>query len=293
MATLYDQVSSNNRKAFFLIFFFLIFVILIGWAFSYVFNEVAILYFAVIFSVIMSFMSYYNSDKVILSMTRAHEIQKSDNRELYRIVENLAITAGMPMPKVYILEEMQPNAFATGRDEKHAVVAVTRGLLEKLDNRELEAVVAHEIAHIKNKDALVGSIVVTLVGIIALLSDIFMRSFMFGKSSNDNNKSPLFLILTVIGMILAPLIATILKLAISRKQEFKADANGSLLTRDPDALASALIKISADSTPFSKVNNAIAHLYISSPYKKKVSWYDKLFMTHPPVEERVNALRQL
>lgn len=292
MATLYDQINSNNRKAFFLIFFFLIFVIFIGWIFSYVFNETFILYFAVGFSVLMSFTSYYNSDKVILTMSQAHEIQKNSNPELYRIVENLSITVGMPIPKIYIIEEWQPNAFATGRDEKHAVVAVTRGLLEKLDKRELEAVLAHEIAHIKSKDILVGSIIVVLVGIVALLSDIFMRSLYLSNSDNDN-KNPLFLILAIISMILAPFAATIIKLAISRKQEFRADAAGSLLTRDPEALASALIKISADKTPFSKINSATSHLYISSPSKKKVSFYDKLFMTHPPVEERVNALRQL
>ena len=292
MATLYDQINSNNRKAFFLIFFFLIFVIFIGWIFSYVFNETFVLYFAVGFSILMSFTSYYNSDKVILTMSQAHEIQKNSNPELYRIVENLAITAGMPIPKIYIIDEWQPNAFATGRDEKHAVVAVTRGLLEKLDKRELEAVLAHEIAHIKSKDILVGSTIVVLVGIVALLSDIFMRS-LYLSNSNSDNKNPLFLILAIISMILAPLVATIIKLAISRKQEFRADAAGSLLTRDPEALASALIKISTDKTPLSKINSATSHLYISSPSKKKVSFYDKLFMTHPPVEERVNALRQI
>ena len=292
MATLYNQVSSNNRKAFFLIFFFLIFVIFLGWIFSYFLNDIYVLYFAVLFSVLMSFVSYYNSDKVILSMTGAREIQKNGNPELYRIVENLSITAGTPLPKIYILNEVQPNAFATGRDEKHAVVAVTRGLLQKLDKRELEAVIAHEIAHIKGKDMLVGSIVVVLVGVISILSDIFLRSMFWGQNDNDN-KNPLFLVLGVIGMILAPIAATIIQLAISRKQEFKADANGALLTRDPEALASALIKISSDRTPLNKMNNATAHLYVSSPYKKKTEWYEKLFMTHPPVEERVNALRQL
>lgn len=292
MATLYDQISSNNRKAFFLIFFFLIFVIFIGWAFSYFFNESFILYFAVIFSVLMSFIGYFNSDKVILTMTHAHEVQKKDNPELYRIVENLAITAGMPIPKIYILEEAQPNAFATGRDEKHAVVAVTRGLLNKLDKRELEGVIAHEIAHIKGKDILIGSMIVVLVGIVSLISDIFLRSLFW--SDNSDSKNPLFLILAVVGMILAPFAATIIKLAISRKQEFKADATGALLTRDPEALASALIKISSNETPLRKVDNATAHLYFSSPYKeKKINWFNKLYMTHPPISERVEALRQL
>ncbi|MDD4358373.1 MAG: M48 family metallopeptidase [Candidatus Pacebacteria bacterium] len=293
MATLYDNVSSNNRKAFFLIFFFLLFVILIGWVFSYVFNETGILYFAVGFSILMSFISYFNSDKVILTMTGAHEIGKSDNPELYRIVENLAITTGMPLPKIYILDEMQPNAFATGRDEKHAMVAVTRGLLQKLDKRELEAVIAHEIAHIKGKDILIGSVVVVLVGIISILSDIFLRSLYFGGNDNDNKNNPLIIVLAIVGMILAPIAATIIKLAISRKQEFRADANGALLTRDPDALVSALIKISSDKTPLQRVDNTTAHLYISSPFKQKASFISKLFMTHPPIEERINALRQI
>lgn len=291
MATLYNQASSNNRKAFFLIFSFLILVIALGWVFSYVFNDVSILYIAVILSSIMSFVSYYNSDKVILGMVGAHEIKKTDNPELYRIVENLAITAGIPTPKVYILEEGQPNAFATGRDEKHAVVAVTRGLLEVLNKRELEAVVAHEMSHIKSKDILVGSIVVVLVGVVAMLSDIFLRS-MFFSNGNNENKNPLIIALAVIGMILAPLAASLIQLAISRKQEFKADANASLLTRDPEGLASALIKISSNKTPLSRTNNATAHLYISSPLKEEINWYSKLFMTHPPVEERVKALRQ-
>ncbi|MDD3032660.1 MAG: M48 family metallopeptidase [Candidatus Pacebacteria bacterium] len=291
MATLYNQVSSNNRKAFFLIFFFLILVIGLGWIFSYVFNDVAILYFAVIISSVMSFVSYYNSDKVVLSMVGAHEIQKSDSPELYRIVENLAITAGTQTPKIYILEERQPNAFATGRDEKHAVIAVTRGLLDVLNKRELEAVVAHEMSHIKSKDILVASIVVILVGIVAILSDIFLRSLYF--TNHNDNKNPIMLVLAIIGMILAPLAASLIQLAISRKEEFKADANAALLTRDPEGLASALIKISSNKTPLSKINNATAHLYISSPEKGRVSWYNKMFMTHPPVEDRVKALREL
>ena len=291
MATLYNQVSSNNRKAFFLIFFFLIFVIGLGWVFSYVFEDVTILYVAVIISSVMSFVSYYNSDKVVLSMVGAHEIEKKDAPELYRIVENLAITAGTQMPKVYILEEGQPNAFATGRDEKHAVVAVTRGLLEVLNKRELEAVVAHEMSHIKSKDILVASIVVILVGIVAILSDIFLRSLYF--SNNNDNKNPIMLVLAIVGMILAPLAASLIQLAISRKEEFKADANAALLTRDPEGLASALIKISSDKTPLSKMNNATAHLYISSPDKGKINWYNRIFMTHPPVEDRIKALREL
>lgn len=293
MATVYDQISSNNRKAFFLIFFFLIFVIFIGWVFSYVYDNVFILYFAVILSSVMSFISYYESDKIVLTMSSAVEVKKKeDSLELYRIVENLAITAGIPTPKIYILEEGQPNAFATGRDEKHAVIAVTRGLLETLNKRELSAVIAHEMAHIKGKDVLIGSIVVVLVGIIAILSDTFMRMFFFSGSDSDN-KNPIFIALGIVGIILAPIAATLIQLAVSRKQEFKADASSILLTRDKEALISALIKISSNRTPLKKINNATAHLYISSPFKGKVEWYSKIFMTHPPVEDRIKALENL
>ncbi len=289
MATLYDQVSSNNRKTFFLIFFFLMFVILLGWLFSYVFDNVFILYISVAISIVMSFASYYNSHKIILSMTGAKLVSKENNKELYRIIENLAITAGMKTPQIYIINETQPNAFATGRDEEHAVIAVTKGLLEKLNKRELEGVLAHELAHIKNKDILVGSVVVVLVGIVVLLSDTFSRSLLYGRS-RDNDKNPILLIIAILSMVLAPIAATIIKLAISRKQEFRADGTGALLTRDPDGLISALIKISSDKTPLTRANSAMAHLYISSPLKEKNS-LNKLFMTHPPIEDRIKALK--
>lgn len=295
MPTLYNQSSSNTRKAFFLIFLFLIFVILLGWALSYIFSEVWILYIAVIFSATTALSSYWNSDQIILQKTGAETIEKKDDPELYRVVENLSITAGIPMPKIFVLNEMQPNAFATGRDEKHAVIAVTRGLLQKLSKRELEGVIAHEMAHIKEKDILLGSVVVVLVGIVVLISDIFLRSMMFRSfSDNNNNQHPLLLLFSFIGIIMAPIAATMIKLAISRKQEFRADAEGSLLTRDPEGLAMALEKISQDDTPLRKLDNSTAHLYIAEPYKEneKTSWYNKLFMTHPPVEDRVRALRR-
>ena len=247
----------------------------------------------------MSFTSYWHSDKIVLKMTHAKPIKKEQAPELYRIVENLCITAGTPMPRIYILKESQPNAFATGRDEKHAVVAVTKGLLDKLKRVELEGVIAHELSHIKNRDILLQTVVVILAGIIALVSYFFLRiSFLGGmggrRSSRGGGSAGLIiLIVGLIAAILAPLAATLIKLAISRKREFLADASGALLTRYPQGLARALEKISADSAPMKVANSATSHLFISSPFKGKQSksWFTKLFMTHPPVEERTKALR--
>lgn len=292
MATLYNIADSNSRKTFFLITLFLIFVILLGWLFSYVLDSTVILYIAVIFSIATSISSYWFSDKIVLNATRAQPIKKEDNPELYRIVENLAITAGIPMPKVFILNEAQPNAFATGRDEKHAVVAVTKGLLGKLERSEIEGVIAHEIAHIKNKDILLQTVVVVLVGIVVILSDFFLRISMWGGSDKDNNNI-LAVILGIIAAILAPIGASLIQLSISRKREFLADASGALLTRYPEGLASALEKISSDDSPLRTANNSNAHLFISSPLRGKSSkgWFSKLFLTHPPIEERVANLR--
>jgi heat shock protein HtpX len=292
MATLYNIADSNSRKTFFLITFFLIFVILLGWLFSYVLDSTVILYIAVIFSIATSISSYWFSDKIVLNATKAQPIKKEDNPELYRIVENLAITAGIPMPKVFILNEAQPNAFATGRDEKHAVVAVTKGLLGKLERSEIEGVIAHEIAHIKNKDILLQTAVVVLVGIVVILSDFFLRISMWGGGDKDNNNI-LAVILGIIAAILAPIGASLIQLSISRKREFLADASGALLTRYPEGLASALEKISSDNSPLRTANNSNAHLFISSPLRGKSSkgWFSKLFLTHPPIEERVANLR--
>ena len=292
MATLYNIADSNSRKTFFLITIFLIFVILLGWLFSYVLDSTIILYIAVIFSIATSISSYWFSDKIVLNATKAQPIKKEDNPELYRIVENLAITAGIPMPKVFILNEAQPNAFATGRDEKHAVVAVTKGLLGKLERSEIEGVIAHEIAHIKNKDILLQTAVVVLVGVVVTLSDFFLRISMWGGGDKDNNNI-LAVILGIIAAILAPIGASLIQLSISRKREFLADASGALLTRYPEGLASALEKISSDNSPLRTANNSNAHLFISSPLRGKSSkgWFSKLFLTHPPIEERVANLR--
>jgi heat shock protein HtpX len=291
MATLYNIADSNSRKTFFLITIFLIFVILLGWLFSYVLDSTIILYIAVIFSIATSISSYWFSDKIVLNATRAQPIKKEDNPELYRIVENLAITAGIPMPKVFILNEAQPNAFATGRDEKHAVVAVTKGLLGKLERSEIEGVIAHEIAHIKNKDILLQTAVVVLVGIIVILSDFFLRISFWGGGDRDRN--PLMIVLAIAAAILAPIGASLMQLSISRKREFLADASGALLTRYPEGLASALEKISLDKSSLRTANNSNAHLFISSPLRGNgnKSWVNKLFLTHPPIEERVAILR--
>jgi len=296
MSTLYNIADSNVRKTWFLITFFLVFVILLGWLFSYIMNSSAILYMAVVFSVLMSVSSYWYSDKIVLMSTGAQPIEKKDNPELYRIVENLCITAGLPVPKIYILNEAQPNAFATGRDEKHAVIAVTKGLLGKLEKKEIEGVIAHELSHIKNKDMLLQTAVVVLVGVITIITDFFLRiSFWGGNRDNDNNSNSnyLMLILGIAVAILAPIAATMIQLSISRKREFLADASGALLTRYPEGLASALEKISADGSQLRKANSSNAHLFISSPLrgKESKSWFNKLFMTHPPVEERVANLR--
>jgi heat shock protein HtpX len=293
MATLYTHKDQNIRKTWLLISFFLLFIIGLGWVFSYQFNSPIILIIAVIFSSLMSFTSYWYSDKIVLRMSQAKEINKADNLELYRLVENLCITAGLPLPRIYIINEMSPNAFATGRDPEHAVVAVTRGLLEKLDRSEIEGVLAHELSHIGNRDILLQTVVVVLVGLVALISDWFLRfSFWGGRSRNSRNDGKLGLIMLIIGIalaILSPLIGALIQMSISRKREFLADASGALLTRYPEGLARALEKISQDKTPLKIANKATAHLYISNPFKgKKIS---KLFMTHPPVEERIRALR--
>jgi len=293
--TLYTQADSNIRKTWILISLILIFTIALGWFFSYLLDNQGILLIAIIFSILMSLSSYWYSDKIVLAISRARLIRKRDNPELYRLVENLSITAGLPLPRIYIINESQPNAFATGRDLEHSIIAVTRGLLEKLERTELEGVISHELAHIGNKDMLLGSVVVVLVGIVSLLSDWFLRiSFRGGrrKDSKNSNLSILF-IFGIVAAILAPIVATLIRLAISRKREFLADATGALLTRYPEGLARALEKISADPTPLRVARKATSHLYISNPFKGKQSegWFARLFMTHPPLKKRTEALR--
>ena len=281
---------------------FFIAIIVIGYVFSYAMDDQAILYFAVIFSVVASFVSYWWSDKMVLAMSGAREIDHDSNRELYHIVENLCITAGLPTPKIYIINDTAPNAFATGRDPKHAVVAVTAGLLSKLEKSELEGVIAHELSHIGNRDILLATLVTVMVGMIVLLADWFRRWSFFGDHRRGDNKGGgqlglILMIAAIILSILAPHFAYLMQFAISRKREFLADAGGALLTRYPDGLARALEKISADREPLEAANRATAHLYIVSPFKEdethKIGFFTRLFMTHPPVEERIRALRDM
>jgi heat shock protein HtpX len=297
LASLYTHQSSNIRKTWIIFSGFLLFVIGIGWIFSRIYGDPSILFIAVIFSTIMSLVSYWRSDTIVLAMHQAKEVDMKNNPELYRIVENLAITAGLPKPRIYMVPEMAPNAFATGRNPEHGVVAVTSGLLERLDRSELEGVLAHELSHIGNRDTLLATVVVILVGFISLLADMFLRSTMYsGRKGGDREGGSSALLLIGLALsILAPISASLIQLAISRKREFLADASGALLTRYPDGLASALAKIAADSTPMRTANNTTAHLWLEDPYRinKKVGWLHMLFMTHPPIEERIKALQGL
>lgn len=288
---MYNQIDSNKRRTFLLMTFFLIFVIGLGWVFAQVYNNPAWLFFAVIFSFIQAWVSYYYSDKITLVVSGAHEAPRHEPfLELHRIVENLALTAGLPKPKVYVIQDSAPNAFATGRNPKHAVVAVTTGLLDKLNKRQLEGVIAHELSHIGNYDILLMTVVVVLVGSIALISDWFMRSLWFRDRDNREGGGALILV-GIILAILAPLAATLIQLAISRRREYLADASGALVTRFPEGLAEALEIISKDREPLEVANRATAHLYIANPLKGvNISTW---FSTHPPVADRIKRLREM
>ena len=295
MASLYTQQSKNVRKTWMLMITFALVVIGLGWAFSYFYDAQAILFVAVFFALIMNVGSYWFSDKIALSMNGARPVTRKSHFDLWNVTENLAITAGLPMPRLYIIEDAAPNAFATGRDEKHAVIAVTTGLLNMLDKSELEGVIAHEMAHIKNRDMLVMTITVVLLGFITILADIFMRMTFYGglKNNDRGNAGAVIAIAGIVFAILAPITAQLIHLAISRKREFLADASGALLTRYPEGLASALEKIGGYTQPMRRANNATAHLFISNPFgtHKAGKHIAKMFSTHPPIEERVQALR--
>ena len=293
MASLYTHKDSNVRKTWFLMAGFLIAVIFLGWAVSWYFGNNYILYGAVIFALLMNVFSYWYSDKVVIKMTGAKEATGPEYRELNQIVENLAITAGLPKPKVYVVEDPSPNAFATGRDPEHAVVAVTTGLMRILNRTELEGVMAHELSHVGNRDMLVMTVAVVLAGFVAIVADIFLRMSLFGGGNSDDSRAgAIAAVFLVIGAILAPIAAQLIQLAISRKREFLADASGALLTRYPEGLASALEKISQHSQPMKRANHATAHLFIANPFGPKAGQFvNKLFSSHPPVEERLQALR--
>ncbi len=292
MATLYTHQDSNIRKTWLLMSLFFGAVVGLGWFFSYALNAPGILYAAVFFSIFMNIASYWYSDKLVLKMSGATEADSVKHLELHRIIENLAITAGLPKPRVYIIVDPSPNAFATGRDSKHAVVAVTTGLLEILDKTELEGVIAHELSHIGNRDMLVSTVAVVLAGFVTLLSDFFIRSVMWGGHRNrgDGRVQAVLMLVGFILALLAPLFATLIRLAVSRKREFLADASGALLTRYPEGLASALQKINQAGIPMRRANHATAHLFIANPFGNVRSSLTTLFMTHPPVESRIKAL---
>jgi heat shock protein HtpX len=294
MATLYTHQGQNVRKTWMLMSIFFIIVIGLGFVFAQIYQNPTILYFFVIFSVGMNIMGYWYSDKIALSIAGAHLATREKYFDFYTIVENLAITAGLPMPKIYVIEDPSPNAFATGRDKNHAVVAVTTGLLSIMNKTELEGVIAHEMSHIGNRDMLVSTVAVVLVGFVAIVSDMMIRMTIFGGGRNREGGNGIFMIIGILLSILAPIFATLIQLSISRKREYLADASGSLLTRFPEGLASALEKISQYGRPMKKQSTAIAHLYIANPlgsgrFTKKAN---HLFSTHPPVEERIKRLRR-
>lgn len=297
--TIYSQILNNRIKSFALVAFFMIFFVFVffiigksqGSSDSY-------LLFGLLFSLFSGFGSYFYSDKLVLITTGAKPANKKDYFDFYTVTENISIAAGLPMPKLYVMQTDAMNAFATGRDPKHAVVAVTTGLLNALKRSELEAVIAHELGHVKNYDILFSSVVAVLVGTLVLVTDWLQRSFFwFGGRDNDNDRSlgPVQLVMFLVTIFVAPIVATLIQLAVSRKREYLADATGALITRNPDALANALIKISSSPLPLMKASGANAHLFISNPFKKggKQSKLASLFSTHPPVEERVRILREM
>jgi len=293
---LYEQRNSNIRKTWALIAGFLIVVIAIGFIISQYYGNPIILYIAVFIATAINFYAYWYSDKLVLSLNKARVATREEFFDLYTVTENLAITAGLPMPKLYIIDDAALNAFATGRDEKHAVVCVTTGLVSALTRAELEGVIGHELSHIKNRDILLMTVAVVLAGIVAILADMFLRMSVFGggRSSGNRQGGAVMMILAVIAVILAPLAAKLIQLAISRRREYLADASGVLLTRYPEGLASALGKIGANSVPMKSANLATAHLFIGDPFGKRVkgvgSWIGHLFTTHPPIQDRIAAL---
>lgn len=296
---LYEQISANKRNSILLCILFVVFVGFLGWVFGRLtaFGPAGIV-IALVIAIVWTFGSYYFSDRIVLAISRARPLQKSEYPHLFHAVEGLAIAAGIPVPRVYIIDDSAPNAFATGRNPDHAVVCVTTGLLEKLNRLELEGVIAHELSHVKDYDILLGSLVVVMVGVVALLSDWILRSFLWGggRRKRDEGGGQAGAILLVIGIalaVLAPIIAQLVRLAISRKREFLADASGAMITRYPKGLADALRKLDEDTDPLEAANKATAHMYIVNPLKEHGGFVNKLFSTHPPLEERIKALEAM
>jgi len=291
---MYDQIASNKRRSFLLVFFFLCLIFLLAWLFDQLVGMgKAGIALAVIIAVAVTIGSYYASDRVVLTMSRARPVEKPEFPYLYNVVEGLAMAAGVPAPKCYVIDDTAPNAFATGRNPEHSVIVVTTGLLQKMDRLELEGVIAHEMSHIKNYDILLQTLTVVMVGVVALLSDWMRTSFWWGgprRRDSDRERGG-----GAAGLVVAlsPLIAQLIRLAVSRRREFLADASGALLTRYPPGLASALKKIAADTEPLEAANKATAHLYIVNPLKDIGGAVNRLFSTHPPIEERIAALEKM
>jgi heat shock protein HtpX len=295
----YEQIASNKRNSLLLSAVFVVFIAFLGWILGRLtgFGSVLTL-LAVIIAVLWAFGSYYYSDRIVLAISRAKPLEKYDYPHLFHAIEGISIAAGIPAPRAYVINDSAPNAFATGRNPSHAVVCVTTGLLQKLNRLELEGVIGHELSHIKNYDILFGSLVVVMVGVVALMSDFILRSFLWGggRRRRSDGGGQAAMILLVIGLalaVLAPLIAQLIRLAISRKREFLADASGAMLTRYPEGLADALRKLEADSEPLEAANKATAHMYIVNPLKGHRGRINKLFSTHPPIEDRIKALEAL
>jgi len=287
---LYKAIAANKRNTILIMVIFVLIITGIGYLFSKVYGSTGIFWGTMIGAGVYAFIQYFIAAKIALGVNGAKEIKKSDNPRLYRIVENLAITEGMPMPKVYIIDDPAPNAFATGRDPKHAHVAATSGILSLMSDRELEAVMAHEMGHVKNYDIRVMMIVFGLVSAIGLIADLFLRMMWFG-GDDDNPPSPIFLVLGIVAALIAPLAAILVQAAISRQREYLADASSALTTRDPEALASALEKLGTSGTALRRQNSSTAHLFFASPLKG--ASIAKLFSTHPPIADRVARLRSI
>lgn len=288
---IYKEQSANIWKTWILMIGFLVVVIGVGFAFARIYDNPIILYIAIAISLLLNVWSYWFSDKLVLSLYKAKPVNRAEHTDLWNVVENLSITAGLPMPKVYIIPDNAPNAFATGRDPEHSAVAVTQGLLNILDRSELEGVVAHELAHIKNRDILLSTVVIVLVGAISIVADMLLRGSMLGGMGDRENKNGAVAIIGLVLVILSPIALTIIQLAISRKREYLADASASLLTRYPEGLASALEKIGGYSGEMKRATKATAHMFIANPFSDTGAHIKSLFSTHPPILDRIRILR--
>lgn len=287
---MYNAIAANKRNTVLIMAVFIGIIAAIGWVVSMYYGNTSISYWVIGGAALYALFQYFAASKLAVAATGAQEIEKRDNPRLYRTVENLSIATGMPMPKVYIIDDPAPNAFATGRDPKHAIVAATTGLLDIMDDTELEAVMAHELGHVKNYDIRVSMIAFGLVSAIGILSDIALRMFFFGGDRRENNMSPIVFIIGVVLIVLAPIMAALIQMAVSRQREYLADATGALTTRHPEGLASALEKLGQAGQPMKRQSSSTAHLFFSNPLKP--SFFSKLFSTHPPIEDRIARLKK-